>query len=66
MRYTREIINFISGHVLLADATGAEVHLSENVKGDEIDLGDVLIKVLETPGHTPEHVSYLLYEKTYS
>jgi hydroxyacylglutathione hydrolase len=30
--------------------------------GCEIDLGDLRIRVLSTPGHTPEHLSYLLLD----
>ncbi len=37
------------GHVGLAD-------------GDEIDLGGLTLRALETPGHTPEHLSYLLLD----
>jgi hydroxyacylglutathione hydrolase len=32
------------------------------VDGDEIVLGDLTIRALETPGHTPEHTSYLVLE----
>ncbi|MBE0545101.1 MAG: MBL fold metallo-hydrolase [Verrucomicrobia bacterium] len=36
----------------------------EKIKaGDTFKLGDVLITVRHTPGHTPEHVSYSLAEK---
>ena len=31
-------------------------------EGDELALGDLRIVAVETPGHTPEHVSYLVYE----
>jgi hydroxyacylglutathione hydrolase len=31
--------------------------------GDRIDLGSVRIDVLHTPGHTPEHVSFLLTDR---
>ena len=58
--------DFISGHVLLARATGCRVCIGEKVEdGEEIDLGDVVIRAMKTPGHTPEHTSYLLYEKLY-
>lgn len=30
--------------------------------GDRITLGDVTIEVLHTPGHTPEHISLLVYD----
>jgi hydroxyacylglutathione hydrolase len=31
--------------------------------GDRFDLGEVGIEVLHTPGHTPEHLSLLVYDK---
>lgn len=30
--------------------------------GDEVDLGGLVLRALATPGHTPEHVSYLLLD----
>ena len=32
--------------------------------GDEIDVGDLRFTALETPGHTPEHVSYALADRS--
>jgi glyoxylase-like metal-dependent hydrolase (beta-lactamase superfamily II)/rhodanese-related sulfurtransferase len=29
-------------------------------EGDELKVGDMIMRVFETPGHTPEHVAYLL------
>lgn len=29
-------------------------------EGEELAVGDLILHVLETPGHTPEHVAYLL------
>lgn len=34
------------------------------VPGDEVDLGRWRLRTLATPGHTPEHVSYVLIEGT--
>ncbi len=31
-------------------------------QGDTISLGDVTLEVMETPGHTPEHISFTLTE----
>jgi rhodanese-related sulfurtransferase len=31
-------------------------------EGDEVKVGDLVVVALATPGHTPEHVSYLVYE----
>lgn len=30
--------------------------------GDEVDLGGLALRVLATPGHTPEHLAYLLVD----
>src|SRR5690348_5912447 len=30
--------------------------------GDEVDLGGLTLRAWETPGHTPEHLSYLLLD----
>lgn len=31
--------------------------------GEVVELGDVAIEVLHTPGHTPEHISLLVYDR---
>lgn len=58
----------------LADATNAEYVLSDKADvaipfrgardGDEVLLGNVVIKVLHTPGHTPEHICLLVTDRT--
>ena len=65
--------DFVSGHVDLAKKTGAtiiygptaeteyETHVAKD--GEEFKLGDVTIKVLHTPGHTPESTTYLLFDE---
>jgi len=62
--------DFVSGHLELARRTGATVHISAAAgatfehhplhDGDELHVGGVTIKVLETPGHTPESVCLLV------
>lgn len=67
--------DFVSGCRELADRTGtARIFLSgeggaeygfahEQLKdGDQIDLGRVILTARHTPGHTPEHMSYLAVE----
>lgn len=62
--------DFISGHLDLMEMTGARIYapkaggckfdhvpVSEN---DTIEIENVVIRVIETPGHTPEHVSYVV------
>jgi hydroxyacylglutathione hydrolase len=50
-------------YVLHADA-GAHFDCSTVREGDELDMGNVSIRVLHTPGHTPEHISLLVTDKT--
>ena len=58
----------------LAQAAGAEYVLFAEAKvsypfrgvrdGDVLELGNVSIRVLHTPGHTPEHISLLVTDRT--
>ncbi len=64
----------VSGGRRLAEASGAEylLHESADAKysfravrdGEVLDLGNVKVGVLHTPGHTPEHISLLVTDKT--
>src|SRR5690349_20933704 len=64
--------DFVSGHIELARRTGATICLGHRAgagfahramhDGDEIRLGGVVLRFLETPGHTPEGVSILVIE----
>ncbi|MGW2832681.1 MBL fold metallo-hydrolase [Streptomyces sp. NPDC001286] len=64
--------DFLAGHLELADRTGAwigygqraeaEYPIHKLVDGERITLGDVQLRILETPGHTPESISVLVYE----
>ena len=64
--------DFVSGHLDLAEATGAVVVAPKSAncafshqpvsEGDSIRLDDLEIRVLETPGHTPEHVTYVVID----
>jgi hydroxyacylglutathione hydrolase len=64
----------ISGGRRLAEATGADYVLHESAgarfqfrgakENEELDLGNVRIHVLHTPGHTPEHMSLVVTDKT--
>ena len=65
--------DFVSGHVDLAKATGANIVYGPSAKTefdcivakDEqiFEIGDIKIKVLHTPGHTMESVTYLLIDE---
>ncbi len=66
--------DFVSGHVDLANKTGAEIIYGPTANpefkatiakdGQEFKLGNVTIKVLHTPGHTMESSCYLLKDET--
>ena len=65
--------DFVSGAHELKAATGATIYggisdaygfdLTPMQDGDDITLGNVTLRALHTPGHTPEHVSLLLLDK---
>jgi len=64
--------DFVSGHRELAERTGARVVFGARAEatlphravrdGEEIRLGRLLLRFLETPGHTPEGISVLVIE----
>ncbi|GAA3993202.1 MBL fold metallo-hydrolase [Thermobifida alba] len=64
--------DFVAGHLELADRTGAWIGYGRRAEteypsrkladGERIVLGDVILEVMETPGHTPESISILVYE----
>src|SRR5918911_733442 len=62
--------DFVSGHRELAARTGAQIIFGEKAQAtfphravrdsDEIKLGRVILRFIETPGHTPESISVLV------
>jgi glyoxylase-like metal-dependent hydrolase (beta-lactamase superfamily II)/rhodanese-related sulfurtransferase len=64
--------DFLAGHIELRDKCGAKIYLGQRgeaefaatkVKdGDRIEFGNVRLEILETPGHTPEGISILVYD----
>jgi hydroxyacylglutathione hydrolase len=69
--------DFASGARALGERTGATVHLSAYDRGEvyeaafehsrlhdgeTLSIGRVRFEVMHTPGHTPEHISFLLYD----
>lgn len=64
----------VSGARRLVETTGADYVLHDSAAAgfkfcgvkdsEELDLGNVRIRVLHTPGHTPEHISLVVTDKT--
>ena len=62
--------DFISGHLELARQSGAKILMPKSagvqydyvplVDGAEVRIGSVGVRVLETPGHTPEHIALVV------
>ena len=65
--------DFVSGHIDLAKKTGAKIVFGPNANPEfdvinakdnqEFKIGDVILKVIHTPGHTPESSTYLLIDE---
>src|SRR5699024_9454256 len=72
--------DYLSGTRELAAATGAQTYVSGEGgadwqyefdatrlhDGDEITLGNITVKAVHTPGHTPEHLSFLVTDGAFA
>jgi hydroxyacylglutathione hydrolase len=64
--------DFVAGHLELRDRAGATIYLGAKAKAeyrftpladsDVVEFGKVRLKALETPGHTPESISIVVYD----
>ena len=65
--------DFLSGHLELADRTGAVISYGSGADvefpfeplgdGQRLSLGEVALEVLSTPGHTPESICVVVWER---
>jgi glyoxylase-like metal-dependent hydrolase (beta-lactamase superfamily II)/rhodanese-related sulfurtransferase len=65
--------DFLSGHLELAKATGAAISYGSAAEtdfameplqhGQQLSLGDVVLEIRHTPGHTPESISVVIWER---
>jgi hydroxyacylglutathione hydrolase len=66
--------DFVAGHLELRDREGARIYLGACAQaeydftplgdGESLELGTVRFEILETPGHSPESISILVYDLT--
>src|ERR1700709_2543137 len=64
----------VSGNRRLAELTGATIHVSASADavfpsrtlraGDSIAVGSVTLTARATPGHRPEHLSFVLHDRS--
>jgi hydroxyacylglutathione hydrolase len=69
---THNHADHVSGHGRLAAATGATIHIHRDAApeydhepfdhGWELELGDVRVRAIHTPGHRPEHTAFALVD----
>jgi glyoxylase-like metal-dependent hydrolase (beta-lactamase superfamily II)/rhodanese-related sulfurtransferase len=65
--------DFVSGHRELARSTGAKIYFGAQARarfdhvpvrdGDEVTFGNVVLRFLETPGHTPESICVVVFDR---
>ena len=65
--------DFVAGHIELRDRVGAAIYLGSKATaefefqalsdGDSIELGAVRLTAMETPGHTPEGLTILVFDE---
>ncbi|HMA27030.1 MAG: MBL fold metallo-hydrolase [Solirubrobacterales bacterium] len=73
---THNHADHVSGHGRLASATGATIHVHSLAEVDypheafedgwRLEIGDLEIEAVHTPGHRPEHTSFLLRDRARS
>lgn len=64
--------DFVAGHLELRERTGATIYLGARAQaeypfrplkdGERVEFGSVRLQALETPGHTPEGISILVFD----
>src|ERR671918_2747972 len=69
---THNHADHVSGHGRLAAATGAIIHIHREASAEyahepfddgwELELGEVTVRALHTPGHRPEHTAFALVD----
>ncbi len=70
---THNHADHVSGHGRLAAATGARIYIHKDAEpeyeheaiedGFELEVGELVIRALHTPGHRPEHTAFALIDR---
>ena len=70
---THNHADHVSGHGRLAAATGAAIYIHEQAEPDydhvaiedgfELEIGEVIVRAIHTPGHRPEHTAFALIDR---
>ncbi len=65
--------DFVSSHLELSDKTGAKIYVSSIYQphfkhetfdeGDELKIGSILLKAVNTPGHSPDSISVIITDE---
>ncbi|TRD11929.1 MBL fold metallo-hydrolase [Erythrobacter insulae] len=69
--------DLVTGSPILAEMTGAKVYHGPNAAGEvafaetardgeKFDIGQLTIEALETPGHTDDHLAFVIHDNGYS
>jgi glyoxylase-like metal-dependent hydrolase (beta-lactamase superfamily II)/rhodanese-related sulfurtransferase len=71
---THNHADHVSGHGRLCRSTGASVHVHELAEAEypheplshgwKLELGDLVVEAIHTPGHRPEHTCFLLSDRS--
>ena len=70
---THNHADHVSGHGRLAAATGATIYIHEQAEpsydhvaiedGFELEIGELIVRAIHTPGHRPEHTAFALIDR---
>jgi hydroxyacylglutathione hydrolase len=71
---THNHADHVSGHGRLSAATGAAIHIHRDAAPDydheafddgwELELGDIVLRAIHTPGHRPEHTAFAVVDRS--
>ncbi len=62
----RQLAEASGGTYVLHESADVAFDFHKVAEGDVLELGNVALKIMHTPGHTPEHISLLVTDRTRS